>query len=131
LIEERIEMKDTTRIKRQKLKRRQLRVRKSVHGTGARPRLVVFRSLKHVRAQLVDDDARCTLAQVSSTAKTLSDPAGEGSLKMRRSEAVGQRIAELAVEKGIKEVAFDRGGRLYHGRLKAVADAARKGGLEF
>ena len=81
--------------------------------------------------QLVDDDAGKTLFQVSSTAKTMGDPPGEGSLKMRRSEAVGSEIAKKAVEQGIKQVAFDRGGRLYHGRVKAVADAARKGGLEF
>lgn len=124
-------MKDTNRIKRQSLKRRHRRVRKSVRGTGARPRLVVYRSLKHVRAQLVDDEAGKTLAQVSSTVKALANPGGDGSLKMRRSEAVGSEIAKIAVERGIKQVAFDRGGRLYHGRVKAVADAARKGGLEF
>lgn len=119
------------RNKRESLKRRHRRIRKKVRGTEERPRLVVYRSLRHVRAQIVNDDAGMTLVQVSSTAKSLADPPGEGSVKMRRSEAVGVEIAKLAVEKGIKRVAFDRGGRLYHGRVKAVAEAARKGGLEF
>jgi len=124
-------MSETNRTKRESLKRRHRRIRKKVRGTDERPRLVVYRSLRHVQAQIVNDDAGQTLAQVSSTAKALLDPPGEGSVKMRRSEAVGVEIAKLAAEKGIKRVAFDRGGRLYHGRVKAVADAARKGGLEF
>ena len=124
-------MKDWNKIKQAKLKRRHRRVRKKVHGTAGRPRLVVSRSLKHVRAQIVDDDARQTLVQVSSTAKGLMDPQGDGSLKMRRSAAVGTEVARLAVEAGIQQVAFDRSGRLYHGRVKALAEAARKGGLQF
>ena len=124
-------MKNRNQVKAAGLKRRHRRVRKKVHGTEARPRLVVNRTLKHVRAQIVDDDAGRTLVQVSSTVKTLLDPPGDGSVKMRRCEAVGSELAKLATEKGIKQVAFDRGGRLYHGRVKAVAEAARKGGLEF
>jgi large subunit ribosomal protein L18 len=124
-------MKDSNRIKRAGLERRRLRVRRKLRGTDERPRLVVTRSLKHVRAQIVNDDQGRTLVSVSSTGKSLADPPGEGSLKMRRSEAVGREVARLARESGITKVAFDRAGRLYHGRVKAVAEAARKGGLEF
>jgi large subunit ribosomal protein L18 len=104
--------------------RRHLRVRKAVQGTAARPRLVVFRSLKHITAQLVDDDAARTLATVTST------KVGEGK-KSEKSLEVGKQIAVVAKEKGITKVVFDRGGYQYHGRVKAVADGARSGGLEF
>ncbi|MGH2571255.1 MAG: 50S ribosomal protein L18 [bacterium] len=123
-------MKDKQKIKWAKLDRRHLRVRRKISGTAERPRLSVRRTLQHVNAQIVDDVSGRTIVQVSSTSKSLA-AAGEGSLKMRRSEGVGVEVARLALEKGIKRVAFDRGGRLYHGRIKAVADAARKGGLEF
>jgi large subunit ribosomal protein L18 len=92
---------------------------------------VVSRSLNHVRAQIVDDENGKTILQVSSTWKELPSAEGEGSIKMRRSIAVGAEVARRAAEKGIQRVAFDRGGRLYHGRVRAVAEAARKGGLEF
>jgi large subunit ribosomal protein L18 len=124
-------MKDRHRIKKANLKRRHRRVRARVRGNEARPRLVVHRSLKHVRAQIVNDDARRTLVQVSSTSRALPAVEGEGSAKMKRSVAVGMEVARLALEQGIRAVAFDRGGRLFHGRVKAVAEAARKGGLEF
>jgi large subunit ribosomal protein L18 len=124
-------MKATKKSTYASLRRRHLRVRKKVHGSAERPRLTVRRSIKHVTAVIVDDDAHRTLVQVASTAKNLGMPDGEGSLKMKRSEAVGAEIARLAKEQGITKVAFDRGGRRYHGRVKAVADAARKGGLEF
>jgi len=104
--------------------RRHLRVRHKVKGTAERPRLVVFRSLKHITAQLVDDDAARTLATVTST------KGGEGK-KSDKSLAVGKQIAAVAKEKGIAKVVFDRGGYQYHGRVKAVADGAREGGLEF
>jgi large subunit ribosomal protein L18 len=104
--------------------RRHLRVRKAVQGTAARPRLVVYRSLKHITAQLVDDDAARTLATVTST------KVGEGK-KSDKSLEVGKQIAVVAREKGITRVVFDRGGYQYHGRVKAVADGAREGGLEF
>jgi large subunit ribosomal protein L18 len=104
--------------------RRHLRVRKSVQGTAERPRLVVFRSLKHITAQLVDDDAARTLATVTSV------KAGEGK-KSEKSLEVGKQIAAIAKDKGISKVVFDRGGYQYHGRVKAVADGAREGGLEF
>ena len=104
--------------------RRHLRVRKAVQGTAERPRLVVYRSLKHITAQLVDDDAARTLATVTSA------KVGEGK-KSAKSLEVGKQIAVVAKEKGITKVVFDRGGYQYHGRVKAVADGAREGGLEF
>ncbi|HEX5829458.1 MAG TPA: 50S ribosomal protein L18 [Gemmatimonadaceae bacterium] len=103
--------------------RRHLRVRKKVTGTAARPRLVVFRSLKHIYAQLVDDSTNRTLATVSDQA--LSGKKAEKSLE------VGKLIAEKAKSVGISSVVFDRAGYQYHGRVKAVADGAREGGLEF
>ena len=104
--------------------RRHLRVRKKVTGTGERPRLVVFRSLKHIYAQLVDDVAARTLMTVSDHKVT------EGK-KTERSVEVGKEIAARAKEAGITRVVFDRAGYKYHGRVKAVADGAREGGLEF
>src|SRR3954467_10921389 len=104
--------------------RRHLRVRKKVTGTAERPRLVVFRSLKHISAQLVDDVARRTIATVTST--TI-----ESGKKTDKSTEVGKRIAAKAKDAGITKVVFDRGGYKYHGRVKAVADGAREGGLEF
>ena len=108
--------------------RRHLRVRKKVQGTLERPRLVVFRSSKHIYAQLVDDQKGVTLAGAADSSKGI---AVEGKGKVARSFALGRLIATKAKEKGIKKVVFDRGGYQYHGRVKAVADGARKGGLEF
>jgi large subunit ribosomal protein L18 len=104
--------------------RRHLRVRKKVMGTPERPRLVVYRSLKHIYAQLVDDVAQRTLATVSSRA------VGEGK-KTEKATAVGKALAERAKSTGITRVVFDRAGYKYHGRVKAVADGAREGGLDF
>ena len=104
--------------------RRHLRVRKKVTGTAERPRLVIFRSLKHITAQLVDDVARRTLLTVSSTDL-------ESGNKTAKSLEVGKRIASRAKDAGITKVVFDRAGYKYHGRVKAVADGAREGGLEF
>ena len=104
--------------------RRHLRVRKKVTGTAERPRLVVFRSLKHITAQLVDDVSRRTLATATST----DIVSGK---KTDKSTEVGRRIAEKAKAAGITKVVFDRAGYRYHGRVKAVADGARAGGLEF
>ncbi len=108
----------------QKRVRRHLRVRRRISGTAERPRLVVFRSLKHIYAQLVDDVAGRTLMTVSSSAVT------EGK-KSERSVQVGKSIAEKAKAAGITRVVFDRAGYKYHGRVKAVAEGAREGGLEF
>ena len=104
--------------------KRHLRVRNKVAGTAERPRLVVFRSLKHIYAQLVDDKANHTLA-------TVSDLGIEQGKKGERATEVGRLIAERAKTAGITRVVFDRAGYRYHGRIKAVADGARKGGLEF
>ena len=107
--------------------RRHLRVRKRVHGTAARPRLVVFRSSKHIYAQVVDDDRGVTLVGAADTSEVIQV---EGSGKTAKSHALGRFIAARAKDKGIARVVFDRGGYQYHGRVKAVADGARKGGLE-
>lgn len=103
--------------------RRHFRVRKRVNGTAERPRLVVFRSDKHIYAQLVDDNAQRTIM-------TVTDNGIEGK-KVEKSFEVGKKVATLAKEKGVTSIVFDRGGYLYHGRVKAVADGAREGGLEF
>jgi large subunit ribosomal protein L18 len=108
--------------------RRHLRLRKKVQGTENRPRLAVYRSLKHVYAQIIDDDRGRTLIGLSDQAKEV---VVEGEGKIAVSFAVGKLLAERAAAAGIKSVVFDRGGFPYHGRVKAVADGARKGGLEF
>jgi large subunit ribosomal protein L18 len=108
----------------QKRVRRHLRVRRRIVGTAERPRLVVFRSLKHIYAQLVDDTQGRTLMTVSSSSVT------DGK-KSERSTQVGKAIAEKAKAAGITRVVFDRAGYKYHGRVKAVAEGAREGGLEF
>ena len=104
--------------------RRHLRVRKKVAGTADRPRLVIFRSLKHITAQIVDDTTGRTLITVSSTGI-------DSGKKTEKSAEVGKRIAARAKDAGITRVVFDRAGYKYHGRVKAVADGAREGGLEF
>ncbi len=118
-------------VSRNKLRiRRHARVRKRIAGEGARPRLSVFRSLHHIYVQLVDDSTGNTLAAASTRekdiAKDLASRKGVGA-----AEKVGQAIAQRAKDKGITAVVFDRGGYKYHGRIKALADAARGAGLEF
>ena len=108
--------------------RRHLRVRKKIEGTPERPRLVVFRSSKHIYAQLVDDQRGVTIVGAADTSEGVQI---EGKGKVARSFALGRLMAAKAKEKGIAKVVFDRGGYQYHGRVKAVADGARKGGLEF
>jgi large subunit ribosomal protein L18 len=107
---------------------RRYRVRKRVSGTAERPRLSVFRSSRHIYAQVIDDTRGVTLVAASSREATST---GEGKGKVAVGAAVGKLVAERAREKGILRVCFDRGGYLYHGRVKAVADGARSGGLEF
>jgi large subunit ribosomal protein L18 len=109
-------------------RRRHVRVRQRVSGTAERPRLVVFRSLKHIYAQLVDDDRGVTLLGVSDGSEGV---ATDGSGKTARGKAVGKLLAEKAKAAGVTKVVFDRAGYRYHGRVKAVADGAREGGLEF
>ncbi|HET7165796.1 MAG TPA: 50S ribosomal protein L18 [Pseudolabrys sp.] len=113
--------------------RRTASVRRKVKlaaGTSGRARLSVFRSSKHIYAQLIDDVKGATLAAASSLEKTTREGAKTGA-DIAAAKAVGKLIAERAKEKGIKDVVFDRGGYLYHGRIKALADAAREGGLNF
>ena len=108
--------------------RRHLRVRQKLSGTGERPRLVVFRSLKHIYAQLVNDDLGVTLLGVGDTSEGVQI---EGKGKVARGKAVGKLLAEKAKAAGVKRVVFDRAGYRDHGRVQAVADGAREGGLEF
>ncbi len=104
------------------------RIRKRLRGTPERPRLSVFRSLKHIYAQVIDDRSGRTLASASSAEK--GSPVTSGG-NVAGAREVGKRIAERAKAAGIRKVVFDRGGYLYHGRVKALAEAAREGGLEF
>ncbi|WP_018610914.1 50S ribosomal protein L18 [Segetibacter koreensis] len=112
-------------IKRQKIR---YRIRAKVSGTAAKPRLSVFRSNAEIYAQLIDDTTGTTLAAASSREK---DIAAQTAPKVEKSKLVGSAIARKAIERGITTCVFDRGGNLYHGRIKAVADGAREGGLQF
>ena len=110
--------------------KRKARIRKKVNGTSERPRLTVYKSLKHVYAQIVDDVAGKTLVSSGTTSKELRDGVKEDS-KTDAAKKVGEAVAKAALEKGIKKVVFDRNGFDYHGRIAAVAQAARDAGLEF
>jgi large subunit ribosomal protein L18 len=114
-------------------RRIQLRQRKRIAGSAARPRLSVFRSVSHIYAQVIDDLNGRTLVSASSVEPTLKGTFDKGITggNLKGAEAIGRAIAERSLEKGITRVVFDRSGFLYHGRLRAVADAARKAGLEF
>ncbi len=111
--------------RRQKIKARS---RATVHGTGARPRLCVYRSLSHIYAQLIDDESGKTLVAISTMSK---DNEGLSGSKTDKSSTVGKQIAEKALAQGISTVVFDRNGFRYHGRIKALADGAREAGLNF
>jgi large subunit ribosomal protein L18 len=115
---------DESRAKRKK------RIRKRVNGDAERPRLTVFRSAKHIYAQIVDDTKGTTLISLSTLTKNLKSEADEKA-KMDAAKLIGQAIAKACKDKGIGKVAFDRNGYLYHGRIKALADAAREAGLDF
>ena len=104
------------------------RIRRKVEGTTERPRLAVYRSTKNIYAQLIDDTAGKTVASASTQEKAAPVKTGGN---LAGAKAVGELVAKRAIEKGIKKVVFDRGGYLYHGRIKALADAARAAGLEF
>lgn len=119
-----------TKQRRERRERRHRRVRKKVTGTQERPRLVIFRSLKNIEAQLVDDVRGVTLLGVSTLA-TEREQDGTPLSKTERGRLAGKLIAEKAKEAGVTKVVFDRGGYLYHGRVKAFAEGAREGGLEF
>ena len=109
---------------------RHRRVRQKVTGTISRPRLCVFRSLNHIHAQLIDDSSDQTLVSMSTLDSQIRGKTN-GMVKTKKAEIVGTLIAEKALNKGIKQVVFDRGGYKYHGRVKFLAEAARKAGLEF
>ena len=111
-------------------KRRHERVRNKVKGTASRPRLCVFRSLSHIYAQVIDDVAGRTLAAASDIEKALA-ASRDGKKKTDVAVAVGELVAQRAREKGVEQVVFDRGGYRFHGRVKALAEAARKAGLRF
>jgi large subunit ribosomal protein L18 len=120
----------TTQDRRDRIK---FRIRKRVRGTGERPRLTIFRSVSHMYVQVVDDASGRTIASASTV-----EPAVKGTLEQKSgggnvggARAIGRTIAERLIEKGVTRVVFDRNGFLYHGRVKAVADAAREAGLEF
>jgi len=110
--------------------RRKLRIRRKVNGTGERPRLSVFRSAKHIYAQVVDDTAGATIAHSSTLSRVVRDALGDSN-KLEAAKKVGQSIAKVLLAKGIERVVFDRSGYLYHGRIRALADAAREAGLKF
>ncbi len=121
------------RTKKERRERIRLRQRKRIHGTGARPRLAVFRSVSHIYAQVIDDFTGHTVVAASSVEPALKS-VFSGAVRggnVAGAEALGQVIAERLQARGISRVVFDRGGNLYHGRVRAVADAARKAGLEF
>ena len=111
--------------------RKKSRIRKKILGTTQRPRLTVFRSLRHVYAQIIDDSNGKTIVSASSLSKELRDQVKAAKSEQEVCKLVGMTAAKLAMEQNIKEVVFDRNGFLYHGRVKAVADGAREGGLKF
>jgi large subunit ribosomal protein L18 len=120
---------DIAKARREGRIRRHRRVRKKVHGTAARPRLAVYRSNKHISVQLIDDDEGRTLAAASSVEATQRTAGSGGSVAA--ATRVGELVAERAKAAGITKVVFDRGGYAYHGRVAAIAEAARNAGLEF
>ena len=119
--------KDQTRLARY---RRHKRVRAKIEGTSTQPRLCVFRSLNHIYAQVIDDSKGSTLASASTLDPDIKSET-DGKVKIERAKLVGALVAKRALGKGIEQVVFDRGGYKYHGRVKALADAARQGGLKF
>lgn len=111
-------------------KRRKASIRKRMSGTAEVPRLTVYRSLNHIYAQVIDDESQCTLLSVSTLGKAKVDSYA-GKKKKEKAELIGKKVAEACKEKGIASVIFDRNGYKYHGRVKALADGARSGGLKF
>lgn len=114
-----------------RLAKKRNRIRKKITGTPERPRLSVFRSAKHAYAQIIDDTTGKTLVSVSTLSKDLRENVKQAKTPIERYKMIGVAAAKKALEKNIKEVVFDRGGHLYHGRVKALADGAREGGLKF
>lgn len=123
-------MSDKNKDKARRLERRKWSIRSTVFGTTERPRLSVYRSSKHIYAQIIDDYAGKTLASVATTSGEVRGELANGG-NIAAAKQAGRAIAEKAKQIGVTKVAFDRGGRKYHGRVKALADAAREGGLQF
>ncbi len=119
----------TINSRKEKRLKKKIRIRKKIVGTQERPRLCVFRSAKHIYAQLIDDTAGVTLASASTVDKGYS--AEEGCDKTANAKSVGKLVAARAMEKGVKSIVFDRSGYIYHGRVKSLAEGAREAGLEF
>ena len=125
-------MSDNVKDRIARRRRRRYSIRKNLIGTNERPRLAVVRSLRYVYGQLIDDTTGTTLVSISEKSEVVKEYLdSEKTGKIGRSHAAGKAIAKLAKEKGIESIAFDRGGYLYHGRVKAFADGAREGGLKF
>lgn len=124
-------MADKNIVKTMKRTKIRKRIRKQVTGTSEKPRLAVFRSLKHIYAQLIDDNRGHTLVHIGSLSEAVKNAAEKGKGKTSASKLVGLELAKAAKAKGIETVVFDRGGYKYHGRVKAVAEGAREGGLKF
>lgn len=123
----------TKRVKRKRYRRNRAhqRIRSRVQGTSERPRLAVFKSLKHIYAQVIDDSAGRTLAQASTRDEEVRSKLESAGKHVEAAKAVGAAVAERAKARGIESVVFDRGGYIYHGKVKALADAAREQGLRF
>lgn len=119
------------RAKRERRERAHSRVRNRVRGNAERPRLSVYKSLRYIYAQLIDDDRGMTLAQASSADPEIREQVGSSTSGKAAAKLVGEVVAARAKEKGIDKVVFDRGGYVYHGRVQAIADAAREKGLQF
>ena len=117
--------------KRERRERAHLRVRKRVRGDAARPRLSVYKSLRYIYAQVIDDERGVTLAQANSADPALREQLGGATSGKAAAKLVGELVASRAKERGIEQVVFDRGGYIYHGRVQALAEAAREKGLQF
>lgn len=117
--------------RKQQTQKRHKRLRRNLVGTPERPRLAIFRSNNHIYAQVIDDQAQNTICAASTLDKDLRIALKTGGSNCEASIAVGELVAKRALEKGIEQVVFDRGGNLYHGRVKALANAAREAGLQF
>jgi len=117
--------------KYERLQKKKARIKKKISGTTVRPRLTVYRSVKHVYAQIIDDTTGATIVSASSLSKDLKDEIAKVKTPIEVCKIVGKAAAAKAIEKNIKEVVFDRNGYIYHGRVKAIADGAREGGLKF
>jgi len=122
---------DPQELKRIRRRRRQLRVRRKIYGTAERPRLAVFRSLKHMYAQIIDDDTGRTLVAASTVEPEIRNQLNGSGGNKKAAAVVGKLIGQRAVQKGIEKVVFDRRHYKYHGRVKALAEAAREAGLKF